>query len=56
MAWANDFGYSDESGDLLGVHHWDQEVLKETRGEFIFTHVCLHDHVDATPADLSMSA
>ncbi|RDB26397.1 6-hydroxynicotinate 3-monooxygenase [Hypsizygus marmoreus] len=27
-----------ESGELLGKHHWDDEVMKETKGEFVFTH------------------
>ncbi|KAF8071521.1 hypothetical protein FPV67DRAFT_878314 [Lyophyllum atratum] len=27
-----------ESGELLGRHHWDEEVMKETKGEFVFTH------------------
>ncbi|KAG5640233.1 hypothetical protein DXG03_009736, partial [Asterophora parasitica] len=26
-----------ETGELLGKHHWDEEVMKETRGEFVFT-------------------
>ncbi|KAF5379818.1 hypothetical protein D9615_005791 [Tricholomella constricta] len=26
-----------ETGELLGKHHWDDEVMKETRGEFVFT-------------------
>jgi len=25
-----------ESGEILGHHHWDEEVLKETQGEFLF--------------------
>ena len=31
----------DESGEFLGNHHWDEEVLKETRGEFVFAHVSM---------------
>ncbi|KAG6836368.1 hypothetical protein H0H93_008729 [Arthromyces matolae] len=34
----------DETGELLGTHHWDKEVLSETRGEFVFTqHSALQD-------------
>ncbi|KAJ7126653.1 hypothetical protein C8R46DRAFT_56224 [Mycena filopes] len=28
-----------ESGFLLGTHDWDEEVLRETRGEFLFAHL-----------------
>ncbi|KAJ6615880.1 hypothetical protein B0H10DRAFT_2039390 [Mycena sp. CBHHK59/15] len=28
-----------ETGDLLGRHYWDEEVLRETRGEFLFAHL-----------------
>ncbi|KAJ7629716.1 hypothetical protein DFH06DRAFT_1304022 [Mycena polygramma] len=28
-----------ETGVLLGNHHWDEEVLRETRGEFLFAHL-----------------
>ncbi|KAJ7162331.1 hypothetical protein C8R46DRAFT_1164441 [Mycena filopes] len=28
-----------ESGVLLGTHDWDEEVLRETRGEFLFAHL-----------------
>ncbi|KAJ7149867.1 hypothetical protein C8R43DRAFT_1006875 [Mycena crocata] len=28
-----------ETGVLLGNHHWDEEVLQETRGEFLFAHL-----------------
>lgn len=27
------------TGELLGTHIWDEEVLRETRGEFIFAHI-----------------
>ncbi|TFK18772.1 FAD/NAD(P)-binding domain-containing protein [Coprinopsis marcescibilis] len=27
-----------ETGEKLGYHTWDEEVIKETRGEFIFSH------------------
>jgi hypothetical protein len=30
---------TDESGELLGTHVWDEELIKETRGEFMFAHV-----------------
>jgi hypothetical protein len=33
---------ADESGDRLGKHVWDKEVLKETRGEFIYPRVRLY--------------
>lgn len=26
-----------EAGEDLGLHVWDEEVIKETRGEFLFT-------------------
>lgn len=29
----------DETGEILGHHHWDEELLKEARGEFVFAHV-----------------
>ncbi|KAJ7730764.1 hypothetical protein B0H16DRAFT_1427796 [Mycena metata] len=28
-----------ETGVLLGTHHWDEEVLRETRGEYLFAHL-----------------
>ncbi|KAJ7034044.1 hypothetical protein C8F04DRAFT_1102899 [Mycena alexandri] len=28
-----------ETGVLLGTHDWDEEVLRETRGEFLFAHL-----------------
>ena len=28
-----------ETGVRLGTHYWDEEVLRETRGEFLFAHV-----------------
>ncbi|KAJ7762597.1 hypothetical protein B0H16DRAFT_1311692 [Mycena metata] len=28
-----------ETGVLLGTHDWDEEVLSETRGEFLFAHL-----------------
>jgi salicylate hydroxylase len=28
-----------ETGVRLGTHHWDEEVLREARGEFLFAHV-----------------
>ena len=35
----------DESGEILGHHHWDEEVLKETQGEFLFAHVSIGSNV-----------
>ncbi|KAG6915296.1 hypothetical protein DXG01_012274 [Tephrocybe rancida] len=33
-----------ESGELLGTHRWEEEVLRDTRGEFVFTqHAALHN-------------
>ncbi|KAF9026056.1 FAD/NAD(P)-binding domain-containing protein [Hymenopellis radicata] len=29
----------EETGELLGSHFWDEEVLRETRGEFVFAHI-----------------
>ncbi|KAF8912334.1 hypothetical protein CPB85DRAFT_1252794 [Mucidula mucida] len=31
--------YIQETGELLGNHVWDEEVLRETRGEFVFAHI-----------------
>ncbi|KAF9026024.1 FAD/NAD(P)-binding domain-containing protein [Hymenopellis radicata] len=31
--------YLQETGELLGNHVWDEEVLRETRGEFVFAHI-----------------
>ena len=28
-----------ETGELLGEHIWDEELLRESRGEFVFAHV-----------------
>ena len=28
-----------ETGELLGEHVWDEELLRESRGEFVFAHV-----------------
>jgi salicylate hydroxylase len=28
-----------ESGEHIGQHTWDEEVIRETRGEFLFTYV-----------------
>ncbi|KAF7335442.1 6-hydroxynicotinate 3-monooxygenase [Mycena venus] len=28
-----------ETGTRLGMHYWDEEVLRETRGEFLFAHL-----------------
>jgi salicylate hydroxylase len=33
--------FKDDSGEILGHHHWDEEVLKETQGEFVFAHVSI---------------
>ncbi len=30
---------TDETGELLGKHIWDVEVLEETKGEFLTVHV-----------------
>ena len=30
---------ADESGDTLGIHHWEEEILKDTGGDFYFMHV-----------------
>ncbi|KAJ7765864.1 hypothetical protein DFH07DRAFT_810066 [Mycena maculata] len=27
------------TGELLGTHRWDEELLKETRGEYLFAHL-----------------
>ncbi|KAK7037830.1 hypothetical protein VNI00_010791 [Paramarasmius palmivorus] len=32
--------YLQSTGESLGTHVWDEEVLKETRGEFLFAHHC----------------
>ncbi|ESK84839.1 hypothetical protein Moror_14964 [Moniliophthora roreri MCA 2997] len=32
--------YLQNTGESLGSHAWDEEVLKETGGEFLFTHHC----------------
>jgi salicylate hydroxylase len=28
-----------KTGELLGTQHWDEELLRETRGEYLFAHV-----------------
>ena len=28
-----------ETEELLGEHVWDEELLRESRGEFVFAHV-----------------
>jgi salicylate hydroxylase len=43
----------DETGETLGQHTWDEEVLRETRGEFIFCHVgppsfSIHDRLSSS--------
>ncbi|KAH6901243.1 hypothetical protein BKA70DRAFT_1374822 [Coprinopsis sp. MPI-PUGE-AT-0042] len=30
-----------DSGEYLGSHTWDEEVIRETRGEFLFSHLLL---------------
>jgi hypothetical protein len=32
-----------ETGELLGEHVWDEELLRESRGEFVFAHVRFSD-------------
>lgn len=32
-------GRAVDSGEYLGSHVWDEEVIRETRGEFLFSHV-----------------
>lgn len=34
------------TGECLGAHVWDEEMLRETRGEFMFAHV---RHMDFIP-------
>lgn len=35
----SDTNFPDDTGEYLGRHSWDKEMLEETRGEFIFSHV-----------------
>ena len=32
---------ADETGETMGIHHWEEEILKDTGGDFFFMHVSI---------------
>jgi hypothetical protein len=33
------YSTTDETGELLGTHIWEEVIIKETGGEYLFCHV-----------------
>ncbi|KAJ7503289.1 hypothetical protein B0H11DRAFT_578784 [Mycena galericulata] len=47
------------TGELMGTQHWDEELLKETRGEYLFAHLSdliglLYDEATRRGADIRL--
>jgi salicylate hydroxylase len=32
---------ADETGEFIGTHRWEEELLRVTGGDFLFLHVCI---------------
>ncbi|KAG1838188.1 hypothetical protein DFJ58DRAFT_814536 [Suillus subalutaceus] len=41
-----------ETGEFIGTHRWEEEVLRETGGDFLFLHAFLYDTAIAAGAEV----